>query len=1307
MSSDRISEQRVWEWRDYFTDRALSDGEKDENAGKVREFSCDPKGSWARGKAGRSFDVMVKGAPTSLEELEDFVPWGESEDEYDSDFFAYGIRYRSDSRYYCSCSQGEQGTRCRHLASLMIHWEKAHGPFIFTETEEQYKARLEREAERERQRREEERKERERKRKEAEKKAKQAHAVKVSGLIEAHVPTVPKDIHFSPDEILKGSELSSNQYEAEIAQPLWDNAKDAEADLSIVYNDLGEQELKVDGRYGGESIKMRLGAKSIQEMSCSCGRAHSRRAYYQYYSVRTEPGLMCGHAMPFYAWLWKRLIVENPGDDTDQRANRLLNLLTGGARLKEIIEEVSDKSVKKDDIVLVPRITLEKDSRNPQLSFDLFLPEGKSYLLKNFETLVSAVRDGRSFTVAKNTEIDFSSHAFTDDSQKWYDFILSRVRAINVVNQKLNRGYYYTYRELSTGSTIPLEGSDLDIVYDMTQGTWLNYQYGTRREVTQVQVKAARARATFSLSPLKGKNRRLRGVVLSGDLPQMMKGNQAQYILDRTQFGRVDEDELEMFLPYQDIADQEGHFSCVIGLKKLPEFYFRVLPELRSSDQIELVDEVGELRSGILPPEPVFTFYISMEGNRLTCRSQVTYEDTSLWLHADGPLSGEVSLAVRDRDQEKRVMKAEEHFFPHKDEEKGGVWIENEDENLIRILTDGVSVLSKFGEVKGDAAFKKVEIRPVPVPRVSVEIEGGLLDLSIQTRDLTEDELLSLLRGYQEKKKWIRLRNGSFIDLRQAEGLEELETLADEMRLSLEDMVKHGVKLPKYRALYIDRMLESHDELAASRDKHFKGLIRSFQTIKDSDFEVSEGLENIMRPYQVYGYRWLSTLSQAGFGGILADEMGLGKTLQMLSLLLALKEAGETKASLVVCPASLVYNWKEEASRFTPSLRTELLAGNLSQRKALMQALRAGQGVDLYVTSYDLLKRDITIYNGIVFSSVILDEAQFIKNQKAAVSKAVKVLQAEHRYALTGTPIENRLSELWSIFDFLMPGFLYSSSEFVNRFETPIMKKKDQAATMQLSRMTEPFILRRKKEDVLKDLPEKLEEVQSTAMADEQRRLYDAQVVHMKELLNASADTGEDKMRILAEITRLRQICCDPSLIFENYRGESAKREACLELILRAIDGGHRMLVFSQFTSMLSLLQEDLKKASVSFYTITGSTSKEERSRLVKAFNSGDVPVFLISLKAGGTGLNLTGADVVIHYDPWWNLAVQNQATDRAHRIGQTRQVTVIKLITANSIEEKILQLQEAKKDLADAIIGGQSNSLMSMSREELMELLG
>ena len=349
----------------------------------------------------------------------------------------------------------------------------------------------------------------------------------------------------------------------------------------------------------------------------------------------------------------------------------------------------------------------------------------------------------------------------------------------------------------------------------------------------------------------------------------------------------------------------------------------------------------------------------------------------------------------------------------------------------------------------------------------------------------------------------------------------------------------------------------------------------------------------------------------------------------------------------------------------------------------------------------------MVLYDNVSFAAIVLDEAQFAKNQNAQVTKAIKTLKASARFALTGTPIENRLSELWSIFDFLMPGFLYTASEFRERFETPIMKNNDASAKEILSKMTKPFILRRKKEEVLKDLPEKLEEVQTAVFSEEQQKLYDAEVVRIKRLIAEKTDnSGESRFKILAGITRLREICCDPSLLFENYTGESAKREACLELIERAIDGGHRMLLFSQFTSMLDLLKQDLDDRNIRYYEITGATDKKLRLELVDKFNTDDTPVFLISLRAGGTGLNLTGADIVIHYDPWWNVAVMNQATDRAHRIGQTKKVNVVKLVASGTIEEKIMNLQKAKAVLADEILSEKGDSLAALSDDEILSIL-
>ncbi len=362
----------------------------------------------------------------------------------------------------------------------------------------------------------------------------------------------------------------------------------------------------------------------------------------------------------------------------------------------------------------------------------------------------------------------------------------------------------------------------------------------------------------------------------------------------------------------------------------------------------------------------------------------------------------------------------------------------------------------------------------------------------------------------------------------------------------------------------------------------------------------------------------------------------------------------------------------------------------------------------MLITSYDLLKRDILFYADKTFDYQIIDEAQSIKTHTTAAAKAVKAVNSRIRFALTGTPIENRLSELWSIFDFLMPGFLYSYDRFRKEFEIPVSKHQDQAAMSRLKRFVEPFILRRLKQDVLSDLPEKTEEICYVQFEQKQQRLYDAQVLHIRKILDGESEEmfQKNKIALLAEITKTRQICCDPALCFSNYDGESAKREACLELLQNAIDGGHKILVFSQFRSLLELLEGDLRKEGLAYFKITGETKKEDRVEMVKRFNADDTPIFLISLKAGGTGLNLTGADIVIHLDPWWNIAAQDQATDRAHRIGQTKAVSVYKIIAKNTMEEKILKMQEQKRALADEILSGNTGGLLSMSKDELLELL-
>ena len=360
--------------------------------------------------------------------------------------------------------------------------------------------------------------------------------------------------------------------------------------------------------------------------------------------------------------------------------------------------------------------------------------------------------------------------------------------------------------------------------------------------------------------------------------------------------------------------------------------------------------------------------------------------------------------------------------------------------------------------------------------------------------------------------------------------------------------------------------------------------------------------------------------------------------------------------------------------------------------------------MDVLITSYDLLRRDITDYQELHFFCEVIDEAQYIKNHGTQAARAVKQVQTGFRLALTGTPIENRLSELWSIFDYLMPGYLYSYQRFRTELEQPIVQHKDEDAAKRLQRLIRPFVLRRLKKEVLQDLPDKLEENLYADMDGEQQELYDAHVRRMKLMLEEKSDEEirTDKIEILAELTRLRQLCCDPALLYDNYKGGSAKTELVRGLIRNAVENGHKVLLFSQFTTMLERLYRILEEEKIASHMLTGATPKEKRIEMVESFAHDEVPVFCISLKAGGTGLNLTAADVVIHFDPWWNSAVQNQATDRAHRIGQKNVVNVYRILAKGTIEEKIVELQERKLQLSDRILGGESLQAQGLTREEL-----
>lgn len=433
--------------------------------------------------------------------------------------------------------------------------------------------------------------------------------------------------------------------------------------------------------------------------------------------------------------------------------------------------------------------------------------------------------------------------------------------------------------------------------------------------------------------------------------------------------------------------------------------------------------------------------------------------------------------------------------------------------------------------------------------------------------------------------------------------------------------------------------------------------------------------------------------------------MGLGKTLQIITLLKQEQLEGK-RTSIVVCPSSLYINWEKEILKFAPDIKVCVIYGNALKRQSLIKNMKK---YDVIITSYDLLKRDIDYYKDFEFKYIIADEAQYIKNNNTKNAKALKQLNGKTRFALTGTPIENSLAEIWSIFDFCMPGYLFSYTNFKNRYENKIIKDNDKECIENLSKQVAPFILRRTKKDVLKELPEKTETRLYNVMDEKQEKVYKAYLAKAKKELQLEIEENgieNSKIKILSLITRLRQICCHPSLFLENYDGESSKLNQCIELLQEACSSSHKILVFSQFTSMFEIIKKELDKRNIKYYELTGKTKSDTRVELVEEFNKDKEPaVFLVSLKAGGTGLNLIGADIVIHFDPWWNISVKNQATDRAYRIGQRKNVQVFSLITQNSIEEKVEYLQSLKQKLSDDVIKSGETFINKMSKEEILNL--
>ncbi len=948
-----------------------------------------------------------------------------------------------------------------------------------------------------------------------------------------------------------------------------------------------------------------------------------------------------------------------------------------GFVINDLIDKYSRKNKKITDIEenlnsihLFPAISKKWD----HISLDLKAGaknKKRSYVISNIPEFSQMFKSGTKHRYGKDLEFIHSYNVLDEESEKLIQFI-------RVVSEQYTNKYSYNKKFLSLNDE---QFPEFLKIYVNKEISFENNLYRVSLQNYPINFK------------LEKKENNIYSMSVSQDYQILSSGTEsticdhnnkiiyictADYSEAMTEILKtIENNNNKIFIPENDIM----------------AFYKNILFIISEFSVIENIDIISHIK----PPELKALLYLDMpEKNTVTAKLVFSYNDKEFnpYSYYDNPLA--------DIKKETIIKnKAEKYFTPTNSKNKYNLLLCG-DKEIYHFITEGLAELSEKVEILASENFDKISVFKKISLNIGVHIKSNLLELEFDTGNYSIDELSDILASYNKGLKYHRLDSGEFINL-DDEILNEFSELKNALNISDNELITGKTNIPKYRMLYLDALRKNNKELNIDESKEFYKEIKKYKTLSEvGDFNFPNKLEDIMREYQKDGFCWFKTIHTYNFGGILADDMGLGKTLQAISLMQSIKDENPDKKFLVVCPASLVLNWESEIKKFAPDLKSLSLVGTVSERTEKIKKISEH---DIIITSYNLLIKDIKSYKKLEFCIHFVDEAQYIKNHNTQAAKATKLIKSETRFALTGTPIENSLAELWSIFDFIMPGYLYDYRYFKNNFETPIVKSKDINKTKALQKIVAPFILRRMKKEVLKELPDKTETILKSEMDDIQRKLYIANLVEFKKSAKekTAAEGEKSRFEVLAMLTKLRQLCCDPKLIYDDYDGESAKLEQCIELVSNCVDAGHKILLFSQFTSMLDIIQKRLDEYNISTYMLTGKTKPSERLNMVNKFNKDSTNVFLISLKAGGTGLNLTGADIVIHYDPWWNISAENQASDRAYRIGQRKNVQIYKLISENTIEEKIHILQQAKSELTE--ITNSTENITQMSLSDILDL--
>ena len=601
--------------------------------------------------------------------------------------------------------------------------------------------------------------------------------------------------------------------------------------------------------------------------------------------------------------------------------------------------------------------------------------------------------------------------------------------------------------------------------------------------------------------------------------------------------------------------------------------------------------------------------------------------------------------------------------------------------HIVATVLNGLENLNK--ETNDEYIDENITINPNITLDIS-QSRNGYMGMKLDIEGVDSNEYREIFSSYKNNNRLYRMKNGAYLDLKDKD-IEQAFKLIDILNI-YNDF--DNMKIPNNKAIYLEKLIEDEDLSFVNGSKYVSNVVKKFDKVKSKNYEIPKDLNATLRDYQVSGFEFFKTLSDYQFGGILADEMGLGKTIQTIAFLLSNKD----KKSIVITPTALIYNWKNELEKFAPTLKVGLLHAAKSEREKILDNI---DNYDVILTTYTTYKNDIDKYKNINFDYCIIDEAQNIKNPDAIITKAIKNVNAKVKFALTGTPIENNLMELWSIFDFIMPGYLYNKSKFKSIF---VNNDKN---IIELKNLIKPFILRRTKKEVITELPDKIEQKIIIDLEKEHKRAYKG---YVNLITRKIKENNQDNITVFSYLTKLRQLCLSPELMVKNYQGKNSKLDVLINIINDSSD--EKILVFSQFTKVLEVIGKRLNEENISYSYLDGKTSAKDRVKLVEEFNTNNNKVFLISLKAGGTGLNLTSANIVVHFDPWWNPAVEDQASDRAHRIGQKHSVKIYKMVTEDSIEERIIALQQKKAELADIILQNDQIADATMSKDDLIKIL-